>query len=173
METLKLMDVIYIPRLLKAPERTEDLRLEDFISGLDTLTPIRGLMKIRHGGNFLDIAVTAETIVTLTCDRCLQQYNQRLTLDTSELIWLDKMVDMPETLPQEREIAWDDLSETLSPDGYFDPETWLYEQLSLALPLRQLCSNECQQPIEVVSSETPVVDNRWAALASLKQQLSQ
>lgn len=166
------MDTIYIPRLLKAPERTENLILEDFIPGLDTLTPLRGQMKIRHGGNFLEVAVHAETIITLTCDRCLQQYNHRLTLDTSELIWLAKKAELPASLPQEREISWDDLSETLSPDGYFDVARWLFEQLSLALPLRQLCSNQCQQPIKPVPDSELAIDSRWAALASLKKRLA-
>lgn len=166
------MDAIYIPRLLKAPDKTEEISLEDFIPGFETLIPIRGQMKIRHGGTFLDITVSAETIITLTCDRCLQQYNHRLSLETSELIWLDRSADLPTTLPQEREIAWEDLSETLSPNGYFEPETWLFEQLSLSLPFRQLCSNECKKPSAPRRENDSLIDSRWAALASLKKQLS-
>ncbi|ACK69419.1 protein of unknown function DUF177 [Gloeothece citriformis PCC 7424] len=167
------MDVIYIPNLLKVKDKTKEIHFEEFIPGLDTLTPIRGKLRVRHGGNFLEVAVVAETIMTLTCDRCLKQYNHRLTLNTSELIWLDKNASTPQSYPQEREISWDDLSESLSPDGEFDLQNWLYEQLSLNLPLRRLCSNNCEQPVTSASQAESNVDSRWAALESLKQQLSQ
>ncbi len=165
------MQAIYIPHLLQATAKTKTIPLEDFIPGLDTLTPFRGTMIVRHGGTFLEIKVQGETIITLTCDRCLQQYNHRIVLDTSEIIWLDKKVDLAD-IPQEREIAWEDLSETLSPDGYFDPETWLYEQLSLTMPLRKLCGKDCQQPQTIDHENESQIDSRWASLQSLKQQLS-
>ncbi len=166
------MDTIYIPHLLKIPQRTRELTLNDLIAGLETLTPVRGRMRIRHGGNFLEVVVKAEAIVTLSCDRCLGHYNYRLGLDTSELIWLAKN-ESPHNFPQEREISWDDLSETLPPDGHFNPETWLYEQLSLALPFRKICSNNCQAP-HFPSADNPInslSDRRWANLANLQQHL--
>ncbi|MEA5535566.1 YceD family protein [Crocosphaera sp. XPORK-15E] len=167
------MQAIYIPHLLQIPNRTQTLLLDDFVSGLDTLTPVRGKMLIRHGGTFLEIGLRVETIMTLSCDRCLQQYNHRLTLDTSEIIWLDKNADLPQNFPQEREIAWEDLSETLSPEGHFDPNSWLYEQLSLAIPLRQLCGKDCQAPRTKPDEKPPIIDSRWSSLESLKGQLPQ
>jgi uncharacterized protein len=166
------METIFIPNLLKSPDRQRTIALEDFIGGLQTLTPLRGYIIVRHGGTFLDLSLKAETIVTLTCDRCLQQYNHRLPLDVSEVIWLDRDIDRDASYPSEREIAYDDLSETLSPDGDFDTEKWIYEQLCLALPLRQLCGQDCQ-PIAVTAENTaPAIDSRWASLESLKRQLS-
>ena len=167
------MEAIYIPQLLKAPEKTEEIWIEEFIPGLKTLTPVRGRMVVTHHGNYLEVSVQAETIVTLTCDRCLQKYNHRLSIDTSELIWLDEKADQFEGhLPLEREISTDDLSETLPPSGYFSPDTWLYEQLSLAMPMRQLCGKDCHRPKSPLDSE-PLIDSRWACLEALKRQLSQ
>ncbi|MEG3439190.1 YceD family protein [Pannus brasiliensis CCIBt3594] len=166
------MEPIFIPNLLKSPDRQKSIALDDFIPGMQTLTPLRGILVVRHGGNFLEVSLKAETIVTLTCDRCLQQYNHRLPLDVSEVIWLDREIDMDKAYPLEREVAYDDLSETLSPDGYFDTEKWIYEQLCLALPLRQLCGKDCQ-PLTVTQEDTaPAIDSRWASLESLKRQLS-
>ena len=162
------MEAIYIPQLLKAPQKTEDIQLQESVAGLKTLTPIRGRMVVTHGGSYLEVATTAETIVTLTCDRCLQQYNHRLGIDTSELIWLDQTEE--QDIPLEREVKWEDLSETLDPNGYFQPDVWLYEQLSLAMPMRQLCSQDCKKPS--VAVEQPTTDSRWQTLAALKNQLS-
>ena len=72
------MEDIYIPQLLKAPGRKREIEINEVIPGLETLTPIRGTLIVRHGGNFLELSVQAETIVTLICDRCLQNYNHRL-----------------------------------------------------------------------------------------------
>ncbi|MGL5034337.1 MAG: YceD family protein [Microcystaceae cyanobacterium] len=164
------MQSLYIPHLLQQPQRTQVLHLDCEVPGLETLTPIRGEMKVRHGGTFLEVGVQAETIVTMICDRCAQQYNDRLALSTSELIWLDK--DTEEVQPQEREVAWEDLSESLPSDGHFSVETWLYEQFTLALPLRRLCGKDCQPPqVKDLDSENSG-DRRWSALEILKQQLS-
>ncbi len=166
------MQAIYIPHLLHAPNRSQTILLDDFISGLETLTPFRGQIMIRHGGTFLEVTVKGETIITLTCDRCLQQYNRRLSLDTSEIIWLDKDADLPQNFPQEREVALEDLSESLSPEGHFDTKTWLYEQLSLAIPLRQLCGKDCQPPTTKSDENKPIIDSRWSSLEDFKRQLS-
>lgn len=167
------MEALYIPQLLKAPKRTREITLDDSISGLETLTPIRGILVVRHGGNFLEISVKAETIVTLICDRCLQNYNHRIAIDTSELIWLEAVAPDLDRLPLEREVSLEDLSETLPTNGHFESEQWLYEQFSLAMPLRRLCGENCQGAAKTTSENEHQVDSRWASLASLKEQLSQ
>jgi uncharacterized protein len=165
------MERIYIPRLLKARERQEEIKIQDEILGLNTLTPVRGIMLVRHGGNFLEISAQAETIVTLICDRCLKHYNHRLSFHTSELIWLEETKE-PERFLEEREVSIEDLSETLPPDGYFEPDTWLYEQLSLAMPLRRVCGKDCPGATPVSEDNDLSIDSRWACLANLKEQLN-
>lgn len=167
------MEAIYIPQLLKAPEKTEEIPIHDFIAGLETLTPIRGRLVVTHQGSYLDVTATVETIVTLICDRCLQQYNHRLSVNSTELIWLDENADPPDPSSLEREVKLEDLSEMLPFQGYFQPEVWLYEQLCLAMPLRQLCDPQCQAVATNSSSSEPQVDRRWATLEVLKRQLSQ
>jgi uncharacterized protein len=131
-------------------------------------------MIVRHGGTFLEVTLTAQTITTLTCDRCLQQYNHRLALATSEIIWLDKNADDIDDLPLEREVHVEDLSESLPMDGHFDPQKWLYEQICLNLPMRQVCGENCTGAPSIAQAEKPsLMDRRWASLASLKQQLSE
>ncbi|HEY9597702.1 MAG TPA: YceD family protein [Cyanophyceae cyanobacterium] len=166
------MEAIHIPWLLKLREHTEVIQFNECIAGLETLTPVRGRLQVTHQGNYLEVSAQAETIVTLTCDRCLQQYNHRLTLDTSELVWLDESAEPDEELALECEIPLEDLVETLPPQGYFQPDTWLYEQLCLALPPRQLCDQQCPGiPIDN-NSGTSSLDHRWDVLEALKRQLS-
>ncbi|MBW4478785.1 MAG: DUF177 domain-containing protein [Tolypothrix brevis GSE-NOS-MK-07-07A] len=166
------MDAIYIPQLTKAPERTEEIQVEEFLPGLETLTPVRGNVRVQHHGNYLQVSGQAEAIITCTCNRCLQNYNHRLQLDTKEIIWLDEAANETENLPLEREVVMEDLLESLSPEGYFHPSEWLYEQMCLAIPLRQLCNRKCPGiPVITVNDSEKVVDSRWAGLEALKKDL--
>jgi uncharacterized protein len=115
------MDAIYIPQLTKAPERTEEIQVEEFLPGLETLTPVRGNIRVQHHGNYLQVSGQAEAIITCTCNRCLQNYNHRLQLDTREIIWLDETANETENLPLEREVVMEDLLESLSPDVFSNP----------------------------------------------------
>ena len=167
------MEAIYIPQLLKMPGRKEEIKISDFIPGLNTLTPVRGFLLVTHGGNFLEVYLQAETIVTLTCDRCLQEYNHRLKVETKEIIWLEYNLELDQNIPLEREISLEDLSETLPLDGHFDTETWVYEQLSLVMPMRQLCGKNCQAPQTKEEETKTIIDSRWASLASLKSMMKE
>jgi uncharacterized protein len=168
------MDAIYIPQLLRAPEQTETIQVSDYLPDLETLTPVQGSIRVAHRGNYLEVTAQAETIITLTCDRCLQQYNHRITVDTSELIWLQETTEEWDSSDLEREVALDDLVETLNPQGHFKPDEWLYEQFCLAIPQRQLCDQNCQG-IQVQSNPPeikPSIDGRWASLQNIRNHLS-
>ncbi len=165
------MEAINIPQLAKSLEQKEVIQVQEFIPELETLTPVRGRIVVKHQGNYLEVSAKAETIITLTCNRCLQQYNYRLSLKTSELIWLDEQASVLDSEPLEREIALEDLVETLSPQGYFQPDVWLYEQLCLAIPPKQLCDNECPGlPLSGSEASVTLSDRRWDALEALKNQ---
>ena len=163
------MENIYIPQILKMPDQTVEIKLCDRISGLNTLTSVKGLFQVRHGGNFLELQLQADTILTLSCDRCLQTFNYRLEVDTSEIIYLKNDTELEEDYPLEREISGEDLWESLPSDGELIVEEWIYQQLSLAIPLRSLCSNDCQPPGKTTTEmNINNNDNRWSALANLK-----
>ncbi|WP_035984982.1 YceD family protein [Leptolyngbya sp. KIOST-1] len=164
------MERVYIPHLLQRPEKTLTVELDTHLGDLETLTPVRGELTIVHQGTYLEVKARADTIVTLTCDRCLQAYNHRVAIAPKELIWLEADPD-PATLPLEREVSVDDLVETLPPNGHFVPETWIYEQICLALPQPQICDEDCEGIDLSATAAANPVDRRWAALAQLQQQL--
>ena len=169
------METIYIPHLLTKTERKEVIDFEEFIPDLETLTPVRGRLQVSHQGNYLEVKAKAETIVTLTCHRCLKQYNHRLVLNSSELIWLEETANQTDSSSAEIEVPLEDLVENLSPGGYFSPGDWVYEHMCLELPHKQLCDAQCpgislNDAEETERSET-ASDSRWASLAALKRQL--
>ena len=164
------MRSIYLPQLAQAPQQTEVVALKETVAGLDTLTPVQGEIKVEHRGSYLQVSAQVETIVTLACDRCLQQYNHRLCVDVSEMMWLAAPTEPPVDASDEGD-EWDDLVEVLSPQSYFDLEDWLYQQLCLQLPQRQLCDQTCPGLPATAKTTGATVDQRWAALEALKQAL--
>jgi uncharacterized protein len=166
------MEAIYIPQLASALERTEQIDVQEYLPGLETLMPVQGKLRVTHHGSYLEVTAQAETIVTLSCDRCLKQYNYRLKVNASEMIWLQEPIE--EDFGQEKEIPFEDFVETLPPNGYFRPGEWLYEQLCLEIPQRQLCDQDCGGiPVEATEAASqPATDRRWASLESLKGRLN-
>ena len=165
------MRPIHIPQLLNAPNKTLSIDVAEHLPDLETLTPVKGEMSVTHQGTYLDVRGQAEAIMTLECDRCLQSYNTRVQVDTAESVWLE---DPAPVDVLEKEVELEDLVESVSPQGYFNPGEWLYQQMCLAVPQKQVCSEGCAG-IEITSNppEKEVVDDRWAALSMLKQQLSE
>jgi len=162
------MEKLYIPQIARAVEATETFEFKEFIEGLETLTPVQGVISVRHVGSFVEVSAKASTIMTLTCDRTLVQFNYRLAIDNSEMIMLAD--PLPESeYPREREIETDDLVESLSPNGYFDPAAWLYEQLTLAIPYPKIAPDApALEMTETNALDGSAVDKRWAVLNSLK-----
>lgn len=162
-------------RLLAAPRRWE---VNQAIAGLESLTPVRGQLTARHHSGVLEVQGAVETIVTLRCDRCLNHFNQALRAEAHELLELSttgfdagpggvlpnpsRPLDPTELSPE-----GDDLDDRLDPEGDFDPERWLFEQLSLRLPLVNRCGAECPGPA-TWSSEEGGGDPRWASLRNLR-----
>jgi uncharacterized protein len=168
-----IMERISIPQLAKVIDQTEVIAVKGFIPDLETLTPLQGEITVSHRGNYLQAATQVETIVTLTCDRCLQQFNHRLICQVSELICLQESAQAEPSKPGlEVEVPLEQLVESLPRSGYFDPQDWLYQQLCLALPQRQLCDPDCPgiAQADLEGSAAPV-DLRWANLQALKNSL--
>ncbi len=138
--------------------------VEQPIAELDSLTPVRGSLRAEHHGNALEVEGTAETIVTLCCDRCLQHYNHPLRVDCLELL---ELAGAPTAAAEADFVVGDDLDDRLDPRGSFDPERWLFEQLSLQLPLVNRCGTDCPGPPAWAGGAAEAADPRWAALTSL------
>ncbi|WP_216901027.1 DUF177 domain-containing protein [Synechococcus sp. CCY 9618] len=141
-------------------------QVDQSIDGLASLTPVRGQLHARHHGSALEVDGRAETILTLCCDRCLQNYNHSLAATARELI------EIGGAEPEEEEVVFAsaDPVERLDPGSSFDPERWLYEQLSLQLPPVNRCGADCPGPPlpRQDGSDDRNGDPRWAALRTLR-----
>ncbi len=156
-------------------------QVDQTIPELTTLVPVRGSLQATHRGNVLEVKGRVSTIVTLCCDRCLQAFNHALEASSNELLWLG---EGPEPSAEEDDLEAeflsfdrDTLGDQLDPRGPFDPERWVFEQLSLQLPLVNRCGDNCPgppafrnppAPTEASGSAASAVDPRWQALQALR-----
>jgi uncharacterized protein len=161
-------------RELHALGSVRDWEFEGQLDELPSLTPVRGSIQAEHRGNILEVSGSAQTIVCLCCDRCLKQFNRQLSTDANELIWLGDS-EAGEAMAEEGLDASsvDGLVECLDPRGCFEPERWVFEQLSLQMPAVNFCGDGCSGMPQSVNqglsvSETPSADPRWEALLSLR-----
>jgi uncharacterized protein len=149
---------------LLAADGPRSWQFDQPISGLETTAAVSGALLVQVEGPLLRVSGHAETTVALRCDRCLQTFAQRLVADAAESIALGTaQSDLAEAL----DFDADGISEQLDPAGSFDPEQWIYEQLSLQLPLVNRCGSHCPGPVSWGSAEPPL-DPRWAALKALR-----
>ncbi|MDG2991176.1 DUF177 domain-containing protein [Candidatus Synechococcus calcipolaris G9] len=161
---------LIITDLLSLPDQTYIWSVLESWGELSTLTPVQGWLKVTHLKSYIQVKTEVKTIITLTCDRCLQNYNHRLFCDAEELLWLATATE-PDA-PQDGLAG--DLVEAVDAQGTLDLADWLYQQLCLALPHPQRCEATCpgiQLKPEPITPPTESWDDRWAALAQLRQAL--
>ena len=155
---------IPIAELLASAEPDRCLRFAQPIAALPSLTPVEGWLRLQVEGPLLRVEGEASTTVELCCDRCLQTFAHPLRARASERIGLGASAeDLDEALAFDAE----GISEQLDLGGSFDPAQWIYEQLSLQLPLVNRCGRQCPGPASW-GSEQPLADPRWAALRQLR-----
>lgn len=165
-------------RLLDQGRRWE---VDQSIADLETLVPVRGSLQATHRGNVLAVEGEVATIITLCCDRCLQAFNHPLQAHRQELLWLgegpEPEVDAEDLDAQVVSLDPEALGDQIDPRGLFDPERWVFEQLSLELPLVNRCGEHCPGPPAYRNPEPATatgsaaedsLDPRWQALRSLR-----
>jgi len=152
-------------RLLPDGRRwTVEQRLQD----LQSLEAVTGWLHVWHHGNQLRVCGQASTRVERPCDRCLQPVAVPLVAEVEEWIGLEGDGDAAEGATEIVLDGGHDLPlDTLDPQGSFDPERWLFEQLSLVQPLRCLCRTDCPGLLPDAASAEPI-DPRWRALQDLR-----
>ena len=135
------MRAIHIPQLLNAPNKTMAIDVDEHLSGLETLTAVKGEMSVTHQGTYLDVK-----------GQCRGDYDFGVRSLLAKLQhpstgrYLRAGVAGRGTSDEaiEKEVDLEDLIESVSPKGNFKPDEWLYEQMCLAIPQKQICSSDCK-----------------------------
>lgn len=95
----------------------------------------------RKGDNKVEMQGRLQTRISLTCDRCLSSYD--VDVDT-ELQILFEMESSDSWQVKELERTLSDLDSIILDEPVVDLDDVLRQQLYLSLPLKSLCSEQCQ-----------------------------
>ena len=136
--------------------------------------PLSAQFGIKRVGPQVLVSGTVRCTIHMTCSRCLEDYPQQIDERVSiELRPFSFLGDR-----EEIELSTDDLDVEFFKGDSLDLAHLLAEQLSLALPMKPLCSAECgglcpicgqDRKSELCSCGEEDTDPRWDALRSLKK----
>ena len=165
---------------LKALSSPRKLTLNGYLKEFETLTPIQGFIIAEHKGEILSIESKIKTILTLECDRCLSLFNVNIDLTKHEIILIENTTI--DHLKDKNIIGRaDELLERINPNESFDPQKWIFDQLSLEVPLVKVCKKTCKvqnslgdvKKNVLLGNQSPLecyIDPRWNALKKLLEQ---
>ncbi len=152
--------------------------INNFINNFDSITPIKGYVKINIQNNIINIIGNLKTKVSLTCDKCLNAFNLNLKSESNELIWIGDSFPSAENL--NHGIDPELIIDCIGTYQNFILEKWILEQLSLQIPVVNYCDKRCnintKSPDESKRSLKEAsfnyhrqIDPRWNELKKLLQ----
>ena len=138
-----------------------------------TLTePVRVNLKLNKSGDEISVRGVVETVVRLSCSRCLEGFSYNIDTDIDVIYQPFKK----EICEKAEELKEDDLIIATYTEPVINLDGDIREAIHLAIPMKPLCSEECQglcpncgQNLNVKRCEciTHSIDPRLADLGKL------
>ncbi len=127
------------------------------------------------------ISGNIQTLLKLTCHRCLQPYFLNINLQVDESFTEYVEESLSERAPRDRELLHDDFVEQLPADDILDISDLVYQAVTLATPVSCLCGDDCPGPAfpdgeaksgslaadKDTKSQEHRIDPRWKNLKTL------
>jgi uncharacterized protein len=138
--------------------------------------PVKGTLKISKTGHQVLVRGRVNGQVQLTCARCLTDFT--VEIDEEVDVELRPAFDLDRDA-RERELGSDDLDVEFFRGDALDVGHLAAEQVSLAIPMKPLCREECAgicpqcgaDRVAGSCSCEPDTDPRWSALKDLKSRI--
>ena len=99
-------------------------------------------LEIKSLGQFIEVSVTAQGKLKLTCDRCLNEYDYDLDIDIDETFAKHSLQD---EYSQEFELQRGQFITDLNGEKEIDIYDLLYQSVILALPNKKVCGINCNE----------------------------
>jgi uncharacterized protein len=148
------------------------------IKGLDTQGPLTGSFYVKKVGDQILAKGKVKGSIRLGCARCLEDYWHEVD---EEVVVELRPVETMKGESGDIELAGDDLNIEFFRGDSLDMGHLTAEQISLALPMKPLCSEGCHgicsvcgavKGAEGCSCDDENVDPRWADLKGLKDAIT-
>lgn len=134
---------ISLEELRSQPQQRLLVGFKENVPGLDAVKPVIGDVALTLGSWGVQVSGRVQTLLKLTCHRCLRAYFQSLNVDLDERLVYDQ--DLLNDR-RERELTRDDFVEVIPESGVLDISDIVYQAVTLATPTYCLCGAECPGP---------------------------
>lgn len=130
---------ISLDELRTYPQHRVTVDFKENIDELEAVKPVLGEISISLNDSGVRLAGKVQTLLKLSCHRCLRPYFQSMVVDIDERFVYDSLVETP----RERELRGDDFVEVIPKDGIIDISDVIRQAITLAAPTYCLCGDEC------------------------------
>lgn len=134
---------ISLDELRSQPQQRLLLSFRENLAVADAVKPVVGDLTLTLGSWGVQVSGKVQTLLKLTCGRCLRAYFQSLNvlIDEQLVHQMDSREDR-----RERELLKDDFVEPIPANGLLDIGDIVYQAVTLASPTFCLCGEECPGP---------------------------
>ncbi len=136
---------ISIDELRNLPQQRLHISFREEIEGLSAVKPVLGELTVSASSLGMRLIGTVQTLLKLTCHRCLRPYFLNLSVPIEE-DFVESHITGDSELPRERELLPRDFTEELSEDGVLDITDVVYQAVTLATPVSCFCGESCPGP---------------------------
>lgn len=172
---------ISIDEIRTLPQQKLNLTFRESIDDLKAVKPVLGELAVSASSTGIKICGKLQTLLKLTCHRCLRPYFLSLSIPLEESFVESSGEYDPEKMPKERELTAGDFVEELPEDGVLDITDLVYQAVTLATPVSCFCGDDCPGPAFPGSSsdgsslvedkggepDDSRIDPRWKKLKTL------
>lgn len=139
---------INIDELRVLPQQKMTLSFKESIDNLDAVKPVTGELTLVANTTGIRITGHVQTLLKLTCDRCLGPYFLNISVPIEEHFreQVAQQYREPEKTGLQRELTAEDFVEELDEDGVLDITDLVYQAVTLATPISRLCGDGCPGP---------------------------
>jgi len=137
---------ISIDELRNLPQQKIILQFRESIEDCNAVKPVLGDLTATANSIGIRLAGNLQTLLKLTCHRCLRPYFYSLSLHIDESFVESNAELEDKSNSRDRELLADDFVEELPDDGILDITDVVYQAVTLATPVTCLCGDDCPGP---------------------------
>ena len=137
---------ISIDELRNLPQQKLNLQFRESIDNLGAVKPVLGELIVSASSIGMRLTGTLQTLLKLTCDRCLRPYFYSVNIQVEEDFVEYTGKDEKDNTCKGKELLADDFVEELPDRGILDITDVVYQAVTLAIPVSCLCGDDCPGP---------------------------
>lgn len=147
---------IEIAEIERTPDKTLLYEFDDEIKELNNCR-VKADLEFKSVGGYIEVSGHAEGVITLECDRCLNEFEYNFDFDIEETFAKHSLYD---EYSQEVEIQSGQFITDLNGEKEIDVCDLLYQSVILNLPNKKVCGINCNEGLFVSDEDMKIHDDR-------------